>query len=271
MYAQNLINPADLMIILQDLCADTERDRSPDAVRREFIIKMLLAYHIPFRVEMYEDRQPINILVEFGTNPHLFVVGGHYDVVGDTPGANDNGMGILALTQLARKLAREKYTGNLTIAFFDNEENLAGKGSYKDMGSFCYIEKREAERKRANKTLIIDVIGVGDTPYISNTGSLEEDPDVFEHLTTWTKSIPPSDNLCFHEADWPVWLLCAAWEHEVRGGYPETYCRFHSPEDTPDQDGMNPEMVLDLVNRVENLVRAWNHEYTEPVEIKRIS
>jgi len=261
----------DLMADLQGLCDITKGDRDPDAARCEYIIKMLLDYSIPFRVEMYKNYTPINIIVEFGKNPHLFVVGGHYDVIGNTSGANDNGMGIMALISLARNLIQANYEGDLTIVFFDNEENLAGKGCYKDMGSVCYIKKATEEERHANKTLILDVIGVGDTPYISTRGTLYEDEKVFEHLTTWTKSIPPSDNLCFMEAGWPVWLLCSAWEHEVRGGYPETYNRFHSPEDTPDQDGMNPKMVLDIVDRVANLVRAWNHEYTEPVEIKRIS
>jgi hypothetical protein len=50
----------------------------------------------------------------------------------------------------------------------------------------------------------------------------------------------------------------SAWEHEVGCGFPETYSQFHSTEDTPDQDGMNPGMVLDIVERVYGLVCDWN-------------
>jgi len=250
------IQEQELMGELGRLCEATEYGH-PDG-RRQHIIGLLEERGIPFRVEEYPGRRPVNILIEFGKNPHRFIVGGHYDTIGDTVGANDNGMGVLALIHLAEKLRDTGFTGDLTIALFDLEENLAGGGLYEDMGSYCLIEKREQEEKVALRTLILDVIGVGDTPYISTRGTLYEDEKVFEHLTTWTKSIPPSDNLCFMEAGWSVWLLCSAWEQEVRGGYPETYCRFHSSEDTPYQEGISPGMVLEIVERVRVLVGDWN-------------
>ncbi|WP_426491819.1 M28 family peptidase [Hymenobacter sp. 102] len=50
-----------------------------------------------------------NILGHFGpeSGPRL-VIGAHYDVCGEQPGADDNGSGVAALLELARLLGREK-------------------------------------------------------------------------------------------------------------------------------------------------------------------
>ena len=52
----------------------------------------------------------------------IIVVGAHYDSVAGCPGANDNGSGVAALLELARKFAAEKPARTIRFVAFANEE-----------------------------------------------------------------------------------------------------------------------------------------------------
>jgi hypothetical protein len=246
-----MFGPELLKYDLVQMC-DGERDRL------QHLMDLLMRYKIPYRLRPYEDCPTVNLIVEFGDNPSRWVIGAHYDIVPPSPGANDNAVACLALVELARRLKNATFGGNLTIVWFDGEENLAGMGPYEEMGSVCLINDWRAQGLEPEGVLVLDVIGVGDTPFISEYGTLGHDPRVLEHLTETTKSIPPSDNLAFMEAGWPVWLLCTAFAPAISGGYPPVYHRFHPEMDTPDQEGMNLPLVVEIINRVERLVWAWN-------------
>ncbi|MEO0407259.1 MAG: M28 family peptidase [Cyanobacteria bacterium P01_A01_bin.135] len=50
------------------------------------------------------------------------VVGAHYDTVAGSPGADDNGTGVVALLEVARRLGHSTAPVPLTLVFFDLEE-----------------------------------------------------------------------------------------------------------------------------------------------------
>lgn len=58
------------------------------------------------------------------------IVGGHYDTVRNSPGADDNASGVSALLSIATRISNleQRYT-NYIIVFFDQEEDDLGPGS----------------------------------------------------------------------------------------------------------------------------------------------
>ena len=52
----------------------------------------------------------------------IVVVGGHYDTVSDSPGANDNASGTAAVLELARLLRNERFNRTIRFVAFVNEE-----------------------------------------------------------------------------------------------------------------------------------------------------
>lgn len=66
------------------------------------------AYAVGTQPYAVHNQQYRNVLASFGPNegPRL-IIGAHYDVCGNQPGADDNGTGVAALLELARLLGRQ--------------------------------------------------------------------------------------------------------------------------------------------------------------------
>lgn len=72
-----------------------------------------------------EGQAVCNLLVQRkGTSPapRRLIVGAHYDTVPGSPGANDNGSGVVACLELARTFTKRESHHSLRFAFFVNEE-----------------------------------------------------------------------------------------------------------------------------------------------------
>jgi hypothetical protein len=69
------------------------------------------------------DQTCHNLIAEApGEEQGWVVVGAHYDTARGSPGANDNGTGVVALLELARRLRSDRARHGLRIVFFANEE-----------------------------------------------------------------------------------------------------------------------------------------------------
>lgn len=81
-----------------------------------------------------EERQTQNAILErTGTSGKIFMIGGHLDSVTNGPGINDNGSGIAALLEVAKRLATCDTTHTLRIAFWGGEEaGAVGAWNYVD-------------------------------------------------------------------------------------------------------------------------------------------
>jgi len=113
--------------------------------------------------EKYESKNVVATLPgnDFSSNA-IFIVCAHYDTFKNSPGANDDGSGVVAVLSIAEILS--KYSFNHTIKFiaFSGEE----VGTY---GSFTYARDAYNRNENIVAVLNLDIIGYADT---SNGGKI---------------------------------------------------------------------------------------------------
>ena len=84
------------------------------------------------------------------------IVGAHYDTVADTQGASDNGSGVAALMEVAKRASARDYPFAIKLALFGAEEiGLYGSRRYAD-------EMGAGETAAALAMLNLDAVGSGD-------------------------------------------------------------------------------------------------------------
>ena len=87
----------------------------------------------------------------------ILVVGAHYDTVPGTPGADDNASGVAGLLELARLFADEQPGKTLHFVAFALEEPPFFRT--KQMGSYVYAKKLNAERSDVEGMICLESIG----------------------------------------------------------------------------------------------------------------
>ena len=130
-----------------------------------YIERELIGYGLTPRRQTYKisDVLVFNIDVAIGgraqdvASDAILVVGAHYDSAEGTPGANDNGSGVAALLELAKRFAHaEPHTG-LRLVFFVNEEHPYAKTP--DMGSYRYAEALSREGQEVVGMIALETLG----------------------------------------------------------------------------------------------------------------
>ena len=118
----------------------------------------------------------------------LILVGAHWDTVPPSPGADDNGSGVAALLEVARRLSGRSLGAEVRLIWFDGEESgLAGSREYAnsmsseerarcvgmiDLESVGYTNRMDgAQRMPPGSDLLLDVGDVGD--FLLILGNLE--------------------------------------------------------------------------------------------------
>ncbi len=87
----------------------------------------------------------------------IVIVGGHYDTAFNTPGANDNGSGVAAVLELARRFADKKPSRTLRFVEFTNEEP-----PYfwtENMGSLVYAKGCKQRNENVVAMLSLETMG----------------------------------------------------------------------------------------------------------------
>ena len=104
-----------------------------------------------------------NIIVRIGHGTKRIIVGAHYDVFKDSPGANDNGSGVAVLLALIQHLQDMEWHYSVDFCFFDQEEaKLAGSINY--INQFI-IPKRHLAM------INLDIEGTGEEVYVGPVGN----------------------------------------------------------------------------------------------------
>jgi len=172
------------------------------------------------RVAEPSVRSSYNVLARPPNGECRLLVGGHYDSVPISPGANDNASGTATVLELARILADDPLRGGVCFALFGAEEEGL-------LGSREFVARLNVEeRPRLLAMINLDMVGVGDRWLLVGTRELvQEAAKQAEALGAAYQvgDLPPgfsSDHASFLEAGIP-----AVFFHR------QDDPRYHSPED----------------------------------------
>ena len=204
------------------------------------------------------------------------IVGGHYDSVVGTPGANDNASGAAAVLEIARVLKDSKPERTIRFVLFVNEEPPYFQNE--DMGSLVYAKSLREQNVKVTAMFSLETIGYysderGSQKYPPGLSSLFPDTGNFigfvsdaSSCSLLRKSVKlfrestdfPSEGVCAPESipgvgfsdHWSFWQV----------GYPGVmitdtapfrYPYYHDRHDTPDKiDFDRTARVVTGVNQV---------------------
>lgn len=100
----------------------------------------------------------VNVVAAYGPDtPDVVVVGAHYDVAGEMPGADDNASGVAGLLELAELLSGATLSHRVELVFFALEE--APYFGTPGMGSEVYAAALEKSGRRVRAMLCLEMIG----------------------------------------------------------------------------------------------------------------
>jgi Zn-dependent M28 family amino/carboxypeptidase len=194
----------------------------------------------------------------------IVVVGGHYDTVPGSPGANDNATGTAAVLELARLLAGQRLARTVRFVAFVNEEVPFFQTD--TMGSWVYARRSRARGEQIVAMLSIETIGfysdvVGSQHYpfpfslfyprtgnfIGFVGNIASRALVRRSIAAFRQHTSfPSEGVAA-----PGWMTGIGWsDHWAfwQEGYPGVmvtdtalfrYAPYHTREDTPDRVNYN--------------------------------
>lgn len=122
-----------------------------------------------------EDRTSRNVIAEIpGRTPEVVLVGAHYDTVDGSPGAIDNGSGVVVLLEIFRLLSQ--YASNRTL---DRSVRfvLFGAEEQRLQGSMHYVDTLDTESYNKIKLMIgLDEVAAGRMKgYVLGTSSRTKD------------------------------------------------------------------------------------------------
>jgi Zn-dependent M28 family amino/carboxypeptidase len=99
-----------------------------------------------------------NIVVKLGPETKsVTVIGAHYDVAGDQPGADDNASGVAGLLELARLLKNQPLKERVELVFYTNEEPPFFRTPF--MGSAIHAASLRARDEHASLMISLECIG----------------------------------------------------------------------------------------------------------------
>ena len=257
------------------------------ALRRtaDYIEAELRGYGYSTSRQTYEvSRLPVdNIEATLeGSSPAagIIVLGAHYDTVGECPGANDNGTGVTALLELARRFAGSPTRRTIRFVAFVNEEPPFFQTSR--MGSVVYANAARARGDRIVGMLSLETMGYysdehgsqqypvetmrGLYPDVGNFIGLVSNEESRELLEGVARAFRSRSRVPLQAAAMPAGLPGAGWSDHWsfwQAGYPGLmvtdtapwrYPWYHTPQDTPDK--IDFEKLADVVDGLEAALRA---------------
>ncbi|HEX4738912.1 MAG TPA: M28 family peptidase [Allosphingosinicella sp.] len=217
------------------------------------------------------------------------VVGGHYDSVGEAPGANDNGTGAAAVVELARALAdlRHRSAIRIRLVLFVNEEPPFFKTDR--MGSLVYARALKRTGEPVLGMLSLETLGFySDRPdsqhyplplgllypctgnfiaFVGTTGSRAWVRHVTGAFRTaarfpsqggtapgFLQGIDWSDHWSFEQAGMPAAM--------VTDTAPFRHPYYHTVADTPDK--VDYGRLAQVVNGLTVMIRKWASPAAQP-------
>jgi len=107
-----------------------------------------------------DNKKVANIVAEIKGEQHpeqIVILGAHYDTARGTPGADDNGTGVVALLEIAGALAKHKPSKTIRFVFFTNEEPPYFQTE--EMGSLVYARQCASDEDEVVAMLSLEMLG----------------------------------------------------------------------------------------------------------------
>lgn len=136
---------------------------------RNLIYEVFSKYGKEVEVDEWSEGENIfkNISLKFEqSKKRSIIIGAHYDVWGDFPGADDNASGVAGLLELARMFSEVKPKISVELVAFDSEEPPYFMDC-KLMGSCIHSKKIKESKKEVIGMVCLEMIG-----YYSKTQSM---------------------------------------------------------------------------------------------------
>jgi len=209
----------------------------------------------------------------------ILVIGAHYDTVGGCPGANDNGTGVAALLELARRFAGRPQPRTIRFVAFVNEEPPFFHTA--QMGSLVYAQGARARGDHIVGMLALETMGYysdapgsqqypapemsGLYPDIGNFIGFVSNEESAALLSAAARTFSNGSSLPLQAAALPADLPGTGWSDHWsfwQAGYPALmvtdtapwrYPWYHTADDTPDK--IDFDTLAEVVNGLEHVVR----------------
>lgn len=231
----------------------------------EYVTRQFREAGLPVREEPYRvgGKEVVNIEAELkgSSRPEeIVVVGAHYDSVMGSPGANDNGSGVAALLEVARRLKSTGPARTIRFVGFVNEEPPYFQTE--EMGSRVYARNAKKRGDKVVAMLSLETIGYySDQPdsqqyppplnlFYPSTGNFIGIVSNIGSATLMNRvlrSFRKATSFPAEGAAAPEWITGVGWSDQWafwREGYPALmvtdtapfrYRHYHEPTDTPDK------------------------------------
>ncbi len=157
-------DPESLRAHVEFLCADVyprntdhpdNLDRAADYIAAAFAKS---AGRVSEQVFQARRRTYRNIIVSFGPETReVFVIGAHYDVFGDLPGADDNASGVASLIELSRLLGAAPPSHRVDLVAYSLEEPPFFGSS--QMGSAVHARMLVERGARIRGMIAVEMVG----------------------------------------------------------------------------------------------------------------
>ena len=176
------------------------------------------------------------------TQPRI-LLGGHYDSVTDSPGANDNASGTAVVLEIARQLANTPLARQTWFVAFDGEED----GLH---GSRAFVRQADSHFLSGLSAMLnFDMVGVNDGLKVSGAASLTDIAQEADQTVDHIGSAGGSDHVPFSEAEIPILFFTRGLDSN-----------YHSPNDVQFDSSLLNETVQLGLDVVEQLLTAESGE-----------
>lgn len=226
------------------------------------------------RVENIEGERPGAARAD-----EIVVVGAHYDSVPGCPGANDNGTGVAAMLELARRFAHVATVRTVRFVAFVNEEPPFFQTP--QMGSVVYAQAAKGRGERIVAMLSLETLGyyssepgsqtypagfAGHFPDIGNFIGMVSDIASADLLRRVQQAFSERTTFPVRAASAPAEVAGVGWSDQWafwQAGYPGVmitdtapfrYPWYHTPHDTPDR--IHYREYAQVVDGLEGVVAA---------------
>lgn len=130
-------------------------NRAADYIKSEFL---KITEQTETQVYKVEGKEYKNVICSLGPREgERIIIGAHYDVYGNQPGADDNASGVAGLLEMARLLSLQNLKYRIDLVAYTLEEPPFFRGNA--MGSFVHAQSLYAQKVPVKGMVCLEMIG----------------------------------------------------------------------------------------------------------------